>query len=220
MKNSKKEQSERAAKNAQAILAYIKGNPNSTASEAAKKLGIAFIQVHQISQKLVTEGKLSVNNKMYSLAVAPAAKNAVKAKPEQLPKNRKSPKPQITEDDNESPENKNFGRDFSKLEFDGKELRKGKYVLAVMQAFIKDNPKMTMSKLESLFPKKLVRSFGLFEEAAKARKVNAKGKQRYFGRMGQIINLADKKISVTNQISKENLPSIIDAFKAAGARVQ
>lgn len=220
--NVKTEAAARAARTAQLIEAYLTKNKKATATEIAKNIGVAFIQVHQIAQKLVNEGKLNVKNKEFSVVVSPAVTKELAKKAARATTTKETTK-ETTKAEQEPTEQKakNFGRDFSKLTFNGIELRKGKWTLEVMKQFIQDNPKMTYEKLCSLFPTSLVRTFGLFKETKEARKINQKGRQRYFQRADQTIELSDgKKISVTNQISKENLPGIMQAFKAAGARVQ
>lgn len=96
--------------------------------------------------------------------------------------------------------------DYSKYTFDGETRNKRQTVLAVMQKYISQNPKITLAELENEFPKKIQGSFGVFDtveniERIASTKENKQGYlDRFFMAAGEIITLCDGvKIAVCNQ---------------------
>lgn len=201
------------------IKAYLQKNPKATGTEIANHLNIHQVQVYGAAAALVTKGELIKSNKTYSLVDMPTVK---KAKADKKAKASESvePAPETTEVEvkedaaTEAPTGKNFGRDFSKFEFEGELLRKGRYIVARMKKLIEGRQDLTRKQLDELFnPTKLVRTHGLYASLTKARQVNAKGKQRYYATRAYIITLGDgAKICMTNQISKDIFPAICEAF--------
>ena len=101
--------------------------------------------------------------------------------------------------------------------FNGQECRKGKWVQAVLAFYVSSNPNVTYKELKELFPDHLVRTFGLFRKSDEARKINIAGKQRYHSRRDMILTLGcGTEVSVTNQISRDNFPGIVEAYKKTG----
>ena len=173
------------------IVRYIGQNPDCRAKDISIATGIDQRRVSDIVVKLRAAGKLNYNEntKSYSSVTVPV-ENMVKK------------------------EGKNFGRDFSKMSFRGVMYRKGKWSHAASRV-IAETLNLTYSEFNAIFFG-LVRGWGFFATLEEARTINQKGPQRYFSQHNMVITLADGvKVCVTNQISKDNMPGIIDAMKKA-----
>src|SRR3990170_1448921 len=144
------------------ILHFLLKHPNSDAKKIEKATGVAFIQVYSIAGKLQKENRVVIKNKLFSLTSA-AKRQAKKAT--------------------------NFGRDFSKYNFNGQKLRKGQLVLAIVSDFVNKH-KCTAAQLKKAFPDTLVPMYGVFADAAAAKRASTK-KQRYFTAADQLIQLKD-----------------------------
>ena len=212
----------------QQILTFVEKNPKCEVKNVIEKTGINRATVYKIMLEQRNAGKLNMTNKLYSLADVPAAnkvkKPVAKIKAVAVVETVTEPVVEtvtepVTDETAAVVEGKNFGRDFSKLMYKGQEYRKGKYVHIIIFTFVKENPELTYAQFKTLIPNHdtLVRTFGLWKSNAEARNINMAGKQRYHGRRDMCIEFAcGTRICITNQISKENFPIIIEACKKAG----
>lgn len=101
----------------------------------------------------------------------------------------------------------------SGIRFLGKDYTKSGVVLAVVKAYVEDNPGITIDDLKSAFPDSLLRRFGIVQEIKKSAEI-AKGGARYFTKESQQIKLADCVAVVCNQITADNIkPFLAEANK-------
>lgn len=98
-------------------------------------------------------------------------------------------------------------------QFLGKDHTKSGVVLAVVKAYVDNNPGITLAQLKTAFPDTLLRRFGIVQEISKSVEI-AKGGARYFTKESQQIKLADCIAVVCNQITAENIkPFLAEANK-------
>jgi hypothetical protein len=146
-------------------------------------------------------------NKKNTKKVKPAAKPTV-AKPAA----KKKAEPKVSE-----PKVDNFNRDFGRYRFQGVDRPKGRTVLAIVEQYCKDkNP--TSAELKETFKDSIGRStFEVIVDSAAAKRMNSKGKKRYFTKDDQLIKLKDgKNIAVTNQIGSESMKTFVKFARTLG----
>jgi hypothetical protein len=108
-------------------------------------------------------------------------------------------------------------KDHSKFVFNGIELTKGRLVLEVVRKYANDNPAVNYEQLESVFPKKLQGSMGVFAKKSDAiEKAEKTGSKRHYLKEDEIIKLADCDIAVCTQWGANNIPNIMSVFKKLG----
>jgi hypothetical protein len=105
------------------------------------------------------------------------------------------------------------GRDTSKLKFNGELYGKGRLVLAVVQHYVKSNPRVSLTKLKEVFPDELQPRYGMVQEVGKAKKLSA-DRDRFFLKPEDLIKVGDKKIAVCNQFGSNNLPPFLKMVKS------
>ena len=97
-------------------------------------------------------------------------------------------------------------KDFSKYQFEGNLLSKGRLVLAVINKFVADN-NPTLVELNAAFPSATIRPYGknLFVALEEAEKINTDSKRsRFFTKKEDVIKIkGGVKIAVSNQIDGE-----------------
>ena len=97
-------------------------------------------------------------------------------------------------------------KDFSKYQFEGNLLSKGRLVLAVINKFVADN-NPTLIELNAAFPSATIRPYGknLFVALEEAEKINTDSKRsRFFTKKEDVIKIkGGVKIAVSNQIDGE-----------------
>lgn len=209
-----------ATDNKAKVTAFLTKNPKSDAKAIEKATGIkrseVFAVIGELGKQIDTFQKGAKSVKLFSV-VMPSVEKAKAAKAEVKETAKEAVKE--TEKTDKS-EGKNFGRDFSKYQFNGQEFRKGKLVLAVVK-FIAEKQGCSFKKLLEIFPSELVRNYGVFTEASTARKMNnASGKQRYFCQADQFIKLKDGSVvAVTNQIGSNNIDPILEIARQNGCKI-
>jgi hypothetical protein len=107
------------------------------------------------------------------------------------------------------------GKDYTKYLFNGKSYGKGRLVLAVLQNYVENNPEITVSQLNSIFPKHL-QGTEMF-----ATETEAKGRVRIlnFIKPNELIMLKDETIAVSNQWGR-NITKFIDHCKIMGIKIE
>jgi hypothetical protein len=105
------------------------------------------------------------------------------------------------------------------FKFDGVELGKGRYMLAVVKGWVKDHPKSDAKKLEEAFPHLLVHRYGVFE-TLKVAQEKSKIRKRYFIDEADVVECGGKRFCVTNQVTGEILTKFLAHCKAAGIRTK
>lgn len=99
-------------------------------------------------------------------------------------------------------------RDTTRFMFEKNVYLKNRLVLAVVQAYVRDNPNITREALKTVFPKSLQGSIGVveFEEIAKLRPDYT---VRFFTKDDEIIHLDDGDMYVCTQWGILNIPNFI-----------
>ncbi len=134
------------------------------------------------------------------------AKTKVAAKTAKAPVARKTSKTRTADNSN-----RNFGR----IKVLGKELPKGRAVLAVIQDYV-EKKKPTAAQLKAAFPDELLKNYGITKDAAAAKKASAI-KKRYFVNPEDLIKTKDgKTVAVGAGFSTENIKPFIKHAKTLG----
>lgn len=99
-------------------------------------------------------------------------------------------------------------RDTTRFMFENNVYLKNRLVLAVVHAYVRDNPNITREALKTVFPKSLQGSIGVveFEEIAKLRSDYT---VRFFTKDDEIIHLDDGDMYVCTQWGILNIPNFI-----------
>ena len=99
-------------------------------------------------------------------------------------------------------------RDTTRYMFENNVYLKNRLVLAVVHAYVRDNPNITREELKTVFPKSLQGSIGVveFEEIAKLRSDYT---VRFFSKYDEIIHLDDGDMYVCTQWGILNIPNFI-----------
>ena len=108
-------------------------------------------------------------------------------------------------------------RDTSKYIFKGKAFAKGRLVHAVVQDFVVKNPNITFDDLKKAFPdewhadKPNQRNRAVFVRLSDAEQLfKDKGHRRHFFKEGEVIQLSDEIIAVSNQWGIGNIGNFVD----------
>jgi hypothetical protein len=105
---------------------------------------------------------------------------------------------------------KSMGRDFTKYQYKGQELGKGRLVLEVVKNYVKNNPEITFDELIKVFPNELQGSINTIERLKDAEDRQKKsGYKRHYLNESEIIILKDGPIAVCSQWGIGN----IDKFR-------
>ena len=115
-------------------------------------------------------------------------------------------------------------KDYTKYDFNGESLGKGKLVLEVVRQYVKDNPEATYAELERIFPKRLRGSVkkrpGVFSKKEVADQIYSEGsRKRHFLNPEDIIQLSDGPIAVSNQWGIKNIDKFIEAATQLGYKI-
>lgn len=102
-------------------------------------------------------------------------------------------------------------RDYSKFKFRNKEYNKPRLVNAVLRAYVADNPSLSYSELEKVFPQRVqLRATGIFTTKEKANEVFERtGHKRYYTKSEEFIELSDCTVSTTTQWGIKNIINFI-----------
>ena len=111
-------------------------------------------------------------------------------------------------------------KDYTRYNFEGDIYWKNRLVLAVVSAYVRDNPEVTIDLLRSQFPDELQGSYGVIQEAELI-KSDLKKSQRFFIKDDEILELPDEqtKVVVCNQWGIDNIISFIDRAKKLGFEI-
>jgi hypothetical protein len=205
-------------KNHEAVLAFIKANENLTFdSIKAGNPKISDILMRGVIKDLQEEGIIAANDEDGGFVFTGGK-----------PKNASTPVGKAVQsagkkNDDEDLGPKTFtGRNNDKYIFNGeKGLGKSRVVLAVIRQYIKDNPKITLTKLQEAFDSKVIQPrFGVIEEISKAKTHIKNKRERHFFKEADILKVGDKRCVVTNQWSAEALKPILKIAKDLGYKIQ
>lgn len=99
-------------------------------------------------------------------------------------------------------------RDTTRYMFENNVYLKNRLVLAVVQAYVRDNPNITRQELKTVFPKSLQGSIGTVEFAEIA-SLRSDYTVRFFTKDEEIIHLYDGDMYVCTQWGILNIPNFI-----------
>jgi hypothetical protein len=104
-------------------------------------------------------------------------------------------------------------KDSTQYIFNGEEFGKGRLVLAVINSYVRNNPSVTLEKLQNIFDKKIQGSFYVVDSHTNA--WDTTDRKRHF--FENAINLDnDQKIVVCSQWKKGNIDKFIDKANELG----
>jgi len=104
-------------------------------------------------------------------------------------------------------------RDISKIKFNGTMYGKGRLVLAVVQHYVKNNPRVSYTKLKEVFSDEFQQRYGMVQELSKAKKLSV-DRDRFFLKAEDLIKIGDKKIAVCNQFGSNNIAPFLKMVKS------
>lgn len=111
-------------------------------------------------------------------------------------------------------------KDTTKYIFNGKSTGKGRLVLAVIKQHIENNPNLSFSELEKLFPKICQGSQGVFSTVDKANDIFTKtNRSRHFIKPDELIEIKDASIAVSSQWGIKNIDKFISVAQKLGYRI-
>ena len=117
----------------------------------------------------------------------------------------------------------NVSRKFDKTKYqlNGKVYWKNGLVLACIKKYVEDHPKLTFSALEKAFPRKLQGSRGCFDTVERAQGILANsGHRRHFLKPDELIDLADVRIAVCDQWTKDSIGRFLGAAKELDFKIK
>jgi hypothetical protein len=109
------------------------------------------------------------------------------------------------------------GMDYSRYCFQNNTYGKSQLVLAVVKAYVKDNPSISYSILKSVFTDKLQGSTGVVATPAEARAKRSDPEKRYHTK--NPIYLLDGPVWVCTQWGKSNIGDFIDRARSLGYKI-
>jgi len=190
------------------LVEFLTATPNSDRKTIEKGTKIKGALLTNLLKRLEENGLLSVTGEGADKKYSIKTKSVTETKTEPV---NSQEKPEVA-DSKKKPETKTTsGRDNRKFTFDGQEYGKGPLVRAVVAAFVKKNPKTTLSILKKVFPDGLLHRYGVFQELKDAKKMSG-NRDRYFMKPEQVIKLKDASIAVCNQWTSDNIqPFLVEA---------
>jgi len=190
------------------LVEFLTATPNSDRKTIEKGTKIKGALLTNLLKRLEENGLLSVTGEGADKKYSIKTKSVTETKTEPV---NSQEKPEVA-DSKKKPETKTTsGRDNQKYKFENQEYGKGPLVRAVVAAFVKKNPKTTLSILKKVFPDGLLHRYGVFQELKDAKKMSG-NRDRYFMKPEQVIKLKDASIAVCNQWTSDNIqPFLVEA---------
>jgi hypothetical protein len=112
------------------------------------------------------------------------------------------------------------GRDTGKYLFEGNTYGKGRLVWAVVKAYHTTNKKVSLGKMQTVFPDTLQKNYGFIVEYPKAKKMSV-GRERYFMRDGETMQVAGKRVCVCSQWGNgKNWDEFLEIAKGLGFKIK
>ena len=112
-------------------------------------------------------------------------------------------------------QHKPVGRDKTKYLFEGNVYLKNRLVLAVVQAYVRDNPDITSLDLKAAFDKSLQGSIGVVENKEVAMRRN-EYYVRFFTKPDEVIHVVDCEMYVCSQWGILNIPNFLKRASQLG----
>lgn len=111
-------------------------------------------------------------------------------------------------------------RDFSKFDFNGEIFNKSRLVNQVIRAYAEQNPTITFSELQKIFPRKLQGSMGVFDTFENAQAIHDRtGHKRYYLKADELIKLSDVVIATSNQWGIGNIGNFVSHSNKLGLKI-
>jgi hypothetical protein len=110
-------------------------------------------------------------------------------------------------------------RDTTRFIFEGNVYLKNRLVLAVIQAYVRDNPNVSKSELKQIFSKSLQGSIGVVELSEIAH-LRPDYTVRFFTKEDEIIRLLDGDVYVCSQWGILNIPNFIKFATQLGYSIE
>ena len=113
-------------------------------------------------------------------------------------------------------------RDLTKYLFEGVRLHKRRLVLAIVKAYVRDHPNTNMEQLETVFPRKLQGSYGVFATLEHGREIQLRtGNKRHLIEEGETVQLADGvNIAVSAMWGADNLKRFLIQARELGYEIE
>jgi hypothetical protein len=112
------------------------------------------------------------------------------------------------------------GRDTGKYVFESNTYGKGRLVWAVVKAYHSANKKVSLGKMQTLFPDSLQKNYGFIVEYPKAKKLSV-GRERYFMRDSETLQVAGKRVCVCSQWGTgKNFDEFLEIAKGLGFKIK
>ena len=99
-------------------------------------------------------------------------------------------------------------RDTTRFMFESNVYLKNRLVLAVVRAYLRDNPDITREELKTVFPKSLQGSIGVVEQAEIAQ-MRPDYSVRFFAKSEEVLHLTDGDMYVCSQWGILNIPNFL-----------
>ncbi|MDE2567003.1 MAG: hypothetical protein KGL50_14570 [Burkholderiales bacterium] len=113
------------------------------------------------------------------------------------------------------------GKDTTQYVFEGKQLGKGRLVLAIVKRHVDANPTLTFAELEQAFPKSCQGSVGVVATAEQANQIYAtSGRKRHYLEAEELIQLQDATVAVSSQWGAGNIDRLLKRAGELGYAVQ
>jgi len=103
----------------------------------------------------------------------------------------------------------------NKLTFDGKKYGVGRLVLAIVDKYVSDHPRVTYEQLKTKFPDTL-HSLGVVQPVRKAKELS-KLHRRFF--LSDAIELKDKTVAVCSDFGRNNITKFLENAQSLGYKV-
>jgi hypothetical protein len=211
------------SKHHDAVLAYVKANPNSTFDSIKEGNGkISDIMLRKAVKDLQEDGVITANDEDGGYTFTGSTKKTEKKadKKEQV-KVEAGKIAEKKQEENDLGPKTTSSRDNSKYSFNGVNgLPKGKLALAICKQYVKDNPKTTLAKMQEVFKSKDIQPrYGIIEEIGKAKKHTVNNRERFFFKDSDAIKVGTQKAVVTNQWALFTLTPMLKIAKELGYKV-
>jgi hypothetical protein len=213
-------------KHHEAIIAFVRKNPNSTMSTIVEGLPKLSTQIINLSMKQLMEESSIAHNQdtgTYSMAAKNAViqskdaktdkKEATKAEVKVAPKTEKKAD-EAGLGDKLAPGQK--GRDNTRYSFNGKHnLSKGRLILELVRQYVKDHKTATVKQInEAFLADKVNKRYLVIRTKADASKFTVNKKTRFLLRDDELVSVANAgKCAVCSQWDINNVTQVLNAFK-------
>lgn len=118
--------------------------------------------------------------------------------------------------------NRSYEKNYDKYYFENYEYGKGRLVLAVVKAYVRDNPNVTFEELKAIFPDYIIKKpYGILQkiEYVKHKYPNDYYK-RFFVKPNELIHLQDSHICVCTQWEKRYIDKFINKSISLGYEIE